>query len=299
MVELKTADGLTLPGLLFSPARRSKKAVIYLHGNGTSSVFYSLARLAPQAADLNRAGFAYLTFNNRGAYQYHRLRRSGRKEKIFSGTAFELIRDCIPDIDAAVAFLRARGYTELYLIGFSTGANKICVYNYYRPHNPLAGYLLMCGGDDTAIYYHLLGPAKFRQLLDAAKRKIRQKKGQELVPFAELGRPMSYRAFYDTANPDGDYNTFPYHQAVGGIKLSHKKLFRHFSSIRKPTLVVYGGRDPYMFAPVGKILAVLEDHCSAPEQFTFVSISGADHGFTGHERQLDQVIIDWLKHQSP
>lgn len=38
-VDFETSDGLTLPGLLYE-AEGSKKVVIYLHGNGSSSVFY-------------------------------------------------------------------------------------------------------------------------------------------------------------------------------------------------------------------------------------------------------------------
>jgi predicted alpha/beta hydrolase len=39
LVQIATEDGLTLPGIFYE-AQNSKKAAIYLHGNGSSSVFY-------------------------------------------------------------------------------------------------------------------------------------------------------------------------------------------------------------------------------------------------------------------
>lgn len=297
LVDIVTADRLTLPGILFAPKRKTKKALIYLHGNGNSSVFYSLDKLAPQAVALNKAGIAYFAFNNRGAHQYFKLDRMvrGKEERVPAGTAYELIKDCIKDIDAAVAFLQQAGYTELYLIGFSTGANKICVYNYYKPKNKIAKYILACGGDDTGIYYTELGRKKFYKLLQASKLAISKGKGKELVPYYLFPGVYSYQSLHDILNPDGDYNTFPYQEYFNKLKLSSKKLFRHYGSIKKPTLVVYGDQDEYTYGKVPEIIETLKDKASDLDKFQFKVIKDADHGFTGKNEELMQIIVKWLK----
>ena len=295
--EFIAADGLKLPGILFEPRKKTKKVLIYLHGNGSSSVFYSMAKLSEQAKAINKAGVSYFAFNNRGAYQYHKVRRirRGKEDKVMGGTAYELIKDCIKDIDGAIKFLETQGYSEFYLIGFSTGANKICVYNYYRPNNKVRGYILACGGDDVGIYYKMLGPKKFKMLLSKSKRRVKQHRGLELAGDDLPGLVYSYRGLYDIMYPDGNYNVFPYLEYFKKLKLSKKPLFRHFASIRKPALVVYGDRDEYSYRPIAKVINVLKDHCAAPERFQYQIISGADHGFTGKEREMNLVLANWLK----
>ena len=136
-VTIESTDGLQLPGVFFEPARTTNTAVIYLHGNGSSSVFYSMDRTTEIAKTFGGVGCAYLAFNNRGAQLIHRLRKGKNgKKKIMAGTAYEQIKDCIKDIDGAVKFLQGRKYQKIFLFGVSTGANKICVYHYYKKQNP-------------------------------------------------------------------------------------------------------------------------------------------------------------------
>ena len=105
-IELSTQDGLVLPGLLYA-APRSKRVAIYLHGNGSSSVFYKQSKLGPMAEALNKQGISLLCFNNRGAELMKRLvvQRKRQTEKKLFGMAYEKIKDCVHDIDGAITFL--------------------------------------------------------------------------------------------------------------------------------------------------------------------------------------------------
>lgn len=295
-IEVKATDGFLLPGLLFQPRTKTKKAVISLHGNGSSSVFYPMARTQEYAYYFTNAGIAYLGFNNRGSGYITKIRKfvKGVEIEQKAGTAYELIKDCVKDIDGAVALLSRLGYTELYLMGFSTGANKICVYNYYKPKNKFQKYILVCGGDDSGVFYKELGKKAFNQLLRTARQKREQGKGMDLVPGGVMGSIYSYQSIYDTINPDGDYNTFPYTDYFGKLRLSTKKLFRHYGSIQKPTLVVYGENDEYCYGRVPEILRVLEERAMHPERNMYALIRGADHGFSGKEKELFRVVGEWL-----
>lgn len=292
-VDFKTDDGLNLPGLFYS-VEGSKKVLIYLHGNGSSSVFYDegLCRDLPQA--LGAKGISLLKFNNRGANVIKRftVERNGVEERVPFGMAYEKIKDCVFDIDASAAFLQKMGYEEFYLAGASTGANKICVYDHYKPVNIFKKYVLICGGDDTGIYHDLFGDSKFHKLLAKAKEKIEKGEGLEIAPETlKIGEVFSYQGFYDIANPDGDYNCFPYSEAFRGMKISTKPLFRYFEAIKKPSIVIYGENDEYAWGDINKVISTLKKY---KPDFDYKVIKGADHGFTGKQKELAETVTSWL-----
>lgn len=296
LVRFESTDKLLLPGMLFEPKTKTSKVAINLHGNGSSSVFYSFERAESMARNLNEKSISFFTFNNRGAHYIKKLKiNNEKKEEIKIGTAFELIRDCIKDIDGAINFLEQLGYNEFYLIGHSTGANKICVYNYYRPNNKIFRYVLLGGGDDTGIYYNQIGSKdKFEKYLDKAKKQVDKGNGRKLVPKYMADYIFSYQSFYDTCNPDGDYNTFPFNEYINNLKLSTKPLFKEYKSIKKPTLVIYGENDEYCWGDVRRIMDILKNETPNKSQFDFKIMEGADHGFDGYEEELSGLVARWL-----
>lgn len=133
-VSFITPDELTLPGLLYEPDVETKTVAIYLHGNGGSSVFYKPEENTIIAEALVRKNIAYFPFNNRGAGFIQKFKRiiNGKKIRKNYGMTYELIKECIIDIDVAIDYLKTKGYRKFYLIGSSTGANKVVVYNFYK-----------------------------------------------------------------------------------------------------------------------------------------------------------------------
>lgn len=298
LVEFETEDKLRLPGILFEPSKKTKKVLIVLHGNGSSSVFYNSKFTNSWAKELTRKGISYFAFNNRGAHyikKLHKINESGEDERVKYGMAYELIKDCVKDIDAVVNFLKSRGYIKFYLIGFSTGANKICVYNYYKPKNPISKYILSAGGDDTGIIYDTIGNNQmFFKYLKKAKLMIDSGKGEKMVPKYILNWFISYQSFYDEANPDGDYNTFPFNEVFNDLKLSKKRLFREYKSIKKPTLVIYGENDEYAWGDVSRVIKLLKKEAPKSVRFNFKVIPQTGHGFDGKESELIKEVVSWL-----
>jgi len=284
--------------LLFKPDRQTPKVLLVLHGNGTSSIFYHVEKNKIMAEKLLSKGIAYFPFNNRGAHLIKRLEKineKGQIEKQNYGTAYEQIKDCIIDIDSALDFLKTQGYREFYLLGYSTGANKICVYNYYQPDNPISKFILAGGGDDTGLFYQQVkNKTRFCKFLSQAKTMIKQGKGQKFIPKYILDYPMSYQAYFDTANPDGDYNVFPFYEALNKTKLSSKKLFREYLSLKKPTLVVYGQNDEYCYGRVEEAVNILKKQTALQDNYSYQIIPGADHGFSQHNQELASLVSDWL-----
>lgn len=290
-LKFDAADGVELYGLLFEPRRAAKRAVIFLHGTGGASIFDS-RRTNLLAAELVRNGIAYFPFNNRGAHVLKRLRKQGTKARnILGGMAHERIRDCVADIDGAIRALRTWGYRDFVLVGHSTGANKIAVYDHYRPRNPVGHYVFVGGGDDVGLMYEQLGARRFATTLRRA-RALRS--SSELVPSSISDVPMSWRSMYDMINPDGDYNVFPYLEVMRGLRLSRRRPFRYLRGIRKPSLVVYGEHDEYFVDDVSRYLSILSDGIGRKPNFELAVMKDTDHGFSGREERLAGLIAWWL-----
>ena len=281
LVRFPTRDDLDLAGLLFEPKRKTQRAAIFIHGMGGS---FESRRTNILARAFTRRGIAWFAFNNRGSYV---MRRGG-------GMAMEKIRDCVQDLDAAIGELRRRGYRDITLIGHSTGANKIAVYNVYTRRNLVARYILLGGGDDTGLSFSFLGARRFHSALAKARAMIKAGRGDELAPRRYAPWVTSWRAFYDISNPDGDYNVFPFLEILRGIRLSKRPRFRHLRTIRKPTLVLYGDRDEFCFGDVSACVAILAGAIGARTNFELATLADADHGFHGHDEELARVMLDWI-----
>ncbi|HVR39881.1 MAG TPA: alpha/beta fold hydrolase, partial [Thermoanaerobaculia bacterium] len=284
LVRFEAADGLELPGLLYEPRRATQRVAVFLHGTGGASVFDS-RRTNLLAREFLARGIAYFAFNNRGA---HVVRKMGL------GSAHERIRDCVHEIDGALRELRRRGYRDITLIGHSTGANKIAVYDHYKPRNSARRYVLLAGGDDTGLMYAQLGARRFHAALAKARAMIKEKRGDEYVPRELSPVLLTWRSFYDTANPDGDYNVFPFLEAMRGVRLSRRGRFRYVKAIRKPTLLLYGENDEYCYDDVRGCVAVLADAIGARTNFELGIVEGADHGFKGCEGELVSIVDAWM-----
>ena len=293
----ESTDRVALPGLLYEPARGAKSVAIWLHGNGGASVFYSAARMNALGEALTRRGVSFFTFNNRGAEVEKVLKRRKGKASEYAllGFAHELIRDCVKDIDGAIAHLRGLGYRKFHLVGHSTGANKICLYDWKkRRRNPVSSYVLLGPGDDVGIAYDQLGGERFHAALERARTEVSKGHGARIVPKALSPRPISWASLLDTIDPEGDYNVFPFLEIIRGLKLSKRRpLLREYSRISKGALVVFGERDEFCFGDVPACIDVLREF--APRRrCRFEVIANTGHSFHGAERELGEMIARFL-----
>jgi pimeloyl-ACP methyl ester carboxylesterase len=296
LITVTATDGLMLPALYYQPEKPTKRLVIWLHGMGSTATFYAVNHTNALATTLTASGTAFLALNNRGAGMLQGVKyldEDGEKQKRIQGTTHELIAECVLDIDGALEFAKANGYSELYLVGHSTGANKIALYSYLKPKNPFTGYVIYGGGDDTGMFYEDLGPDKFREALAEAKRQIDAGHGEDLAPFDLLGDYFSYQSAYDILDPDGGYNTFPYYESQHS-PLGTKPLWREFKSITKPTLVVYGAVDEYCRPDVPTAINILKREAPTGVDIRYQTIPGGDHGCYQHESELAEAIANWV-----
>jgi pimeloyl-ACP methyl ester carboxylesterase len=291
LILFRSSDGLELPGLLFEPQKRTRRVALFLHGNGDASIFYQ-RRTNSLAEILTRAGIAWFPFNNRGAHLIKQLNqhRAVKWRSIKAGMAYELIRDCVKDIDGAIDALQRLGYTEFYLVGHSTGANKICLYDALARRRRAHGYVLLAPGDDVGIYYAALGARRFGTLLDRCRERIAEGRGSELAPRSASPFPISFRSLYDTINPNGSYNIFPFYELLTGTRIAtRRRPLREFRSLHRPVCVILGSEDQYCFGDPRACLEILR--ANAPRSADFVLLEGANHAFHGREAELGDAIV--------
>lgn len=287
----EATDGVALSGILFSPPKGARDAVIYLHGNGDSSVFRS-SRTNVLARGLLDAGITFFPFDNRGSglLRWLKRRTPDETEYLTGGMTHEVIRDCRFDIDGALRFIRGLGYRRVHLAGHSSGANKIVLYHSLHPRNTVSSYALLAPGDDTGLYYRALGPKRFFRALARCRDEIEKGNGHRPAPDGWSPFPITFRSLYDTLNPDGDYNIFPFLEEIEGVDLSDKERFREFSTIGKKTLVAYGSEDEFCFDDARRCAGILEAHFRSPARLKTVIFEGADHGFHGAQEELARVL---------
>jgi pimeloyl-ACP methyl ester carboxylesterase len=297
LVQLLSTDKLKLPGLLYTPDKRTKKAAIWLHGMGDSGMFYNPGRMNALGQALTDQGITFLSFNNRGAHDSKSLSIADSEDRFQGGTHYELIADCVKDIDGAVQFLKDKKYTEFYLLGHSTGANKICVYNQTAPKNPFSKYVLAGPGDDSGLFYQELGNELFTKALNLSKDRTKQGNGLNVMHENSGMQPFSAQSTYDILNPNGVYNTFPFYEATTE-RLGTKVLFKEYRQIRIPTLVVFGEHDEFAHTAgsVSDALILFEDntHSSIVNGCGFLTIPETDHGFHGAEEKFAKSVANWL-----
>lgn|SRR3989338_839143 len=297
-----STDSLELPGILYAPENATDKVAIYLHGNGDGGVFYQTKLVNALGEELTKKNIAFLALNNRGARYKKKLivagsGAPGQEEKILGGAHYELIDDCVKDIDGVIDALSADGYKEFYLVGFSTGANKICVYDKKAKHNKVSKYVHAGPGDDSGLFFNEIGEKNFWLSIKYAKKYIRKGEPHKVMPKYSGMHPFSAQSAFDILSPDGPYNTFPYFEATQK-RLGKKKLFEEYKKITKPMLVVFGEFDEYTYTGGGtrKTLDLLRSitNKTALPKSDFQIVPGTDHGFHGKEKELAKSVAYWL-----
>jgi alpha-beta hydrolase superfamily lysophospholipase len=302
LVSFLATDKVKLPGLLYEPDQKSSKVAVWLHGMGDNAVFYKPDLINALGESLTDKGISLLAFNNRGAHNAKNLKIANEalseEDRYYQGgTFYELIEDCVKDIDGAVEFLSSKAYQTFYLLGHSTGANKICAYTDKKADSPFSKYVLAGPGDDIGLHFVELGAKKFWQALQYASKHAGHDDGSHIMPKYSGMYPFSAQAALDILNPDGAYNTFPYYEETRE-RLGSKELFKEYRQIDISTLIIIGEEDEYMETAGGAdgALKVFTKYSSNQQlkKNDFQLVHGADHSFHDVELVFAKQVSEWL-----
>lgn len=285
LAEVITKDNLVHQGIYYEPKKSSGRAILWVHG--LASRFYSdvnLIGLFAQACEEN--GMAFASFNNRGHDMVAGMRKVDKeKESGYThetrGAAYEKFEESVHDIESCVSFLERRGFSEVIIVGHSSGANKVCYYASTQKDPRIAGAVLVSPMSDR--YHPILPPESFQATQAAMSEKLRQGKGNELIVGAHYFpiTPNRWQSLYGEKSSEDVFN---YQDSQGALE--------KFGKIRNPMLVVFSQLDEHANRPIDEIRKVFDSH-NTSKKYRSIIFSDTEHGFRGKQQELVSEIVDW------
>lgn len=274
------SDKLILTGFLYNQNKRDR-AILYLHGMGSTMLGGPLQAMCSAAISSKAALF---TFNNRGAGTLTRFKRiNGKKtESVNTGTACERFEDCIYDIEGAIRFLKSKGYSQIILVGHSTGCQKAAYYQSLKKDKRVKAIILLAPCDDMGVAKREWGK-QYNWLISFCKKRTKQGKGD--IPLVDDARTESFspkRILSAMSIQGREANIFNYDKP---IKIINK--------LKLPILAILGKKEQYAVIPPSKMLSMIAKEFR--NTLSSAVLIPGNHNFIGGEKELENAIVNWLK----
>lgn len=290
LINFMATDGVNLEGILYKASFNiNEKIILSVHGM-TSNCFKK--RDIEIAKKANEKGIDYFAFNNRGSeiVKYIEKEAEGQPAKELAGTAYEDVLEGYEDIVGAIIKLKELGYKNIYLQGHSLGCTKI-VYTYNELINNdeteilenIKGVILLSLVDiPMALKVYLRD--NFKQYLDYAEKLEHENKIYEMMPRESFIHPISVKSFlrYARDNKDIDFANY-------GKDNELEKL----NNIQVP-LFMRWGNDNEMIIQQADELSTMVNNIITNENKNIDYIDGANHSYTGKEKELAEQIVEFV-----
>jgi pimeloyl-ACP methyl ester carboxylesterase len=262
----KTADSERLHGVLFTPERPSDLALLFVHGVAMN--FY-LPPLFTFGQELAARGFHSFVINTRG---HDWISRAGNLTK-FGGSAYEILEDCLPDLDGASNYLKQQGHRRIILIGHSLGAIKSIIYQGTRQRPDVIG-IVSCSAPRQFYSERVARQAGFRELIEKAEAMVAEGKGEELIPVGVGSTPgiFTARSHVNKYGRDDNNDCRPYAKRLGC-----------------PLLAIVGSAEPKFFYDYAQEIVA-----AAGPEGTCKLVDGAGHFYHRHISEMVEIIYQWL-----
>ena len=290
LINFMATDRVNLEGILYKASFNiNEKIILSVHGM-TSNCFKK--RDIEIAKKANEKGIDYFAFNNRGSeiVKYIEKETEGQPAKELAGTAYEDVLEGYEDIVGAIIKLKELGYKNIYLQGHSLGCTKI-VYTYNELINNdeteilenIKGVILLSLVDiPMALKVYLRD--NFKQYLDYAEKLEHENKIYEMMPRESFIHPISVKSFlrYARDNKDIDFANY-------GKDNELEKL----NNIQVP-LFMRWGNDNEMIIQQADELSTMVNNIITNENKNIDYIDGANHSYTGKEKELAEQIVEFV-----
>lgn len=287
LTEIVTKDNLVHHGIFYKPTKPGKKALLWVHGL-TGNFYGGMKTFEEFAKQCEKEDWGFASFNNRG----HDMISGGRKldltnpkgyTHIAIGAGNEVFEECVYDIEAGINFLTKQGFSEIILIGQSSGANKVCYYSGTENNLHITGIILASPTSDRLVPGTDL--ARRQKMMMTMQKLVDEGKGNELVLGVHFF-PITPKRYLNLFTPRSNEDTFDYGDANPEMKF--------YSQITKPLFVILGGTDESMDRPAEKIKSVFDAKTTA-QKYKSVIIPDAYHNYNGQEQQFVKTVNDWVK----
>lgn len=286
-----TEDGIELQGLFCRPAgHSSNQAILYVHG--LAGNFYENRFIDYIEDAVRKQGYSFLTVNTRGHdYLADFLKQTcHRFSYVQIGGAHEIFEESEADIATWVGFLEEEGYAEVALGGHSFGAMKAVYYQYHRQDSRVKAMFLASPPDSVGLQ-KAAHQDRYDEFLELAQAYMEAGQGQELLPPDALeGYPIDAQTYLNFFGPM---------TRTGIFDFSAPDDFQELASLTAPILAFFGTVNEALVGDIRECLQLIRENARCAARCDTAVIEGAPHNYFCHEREVAQVITNWLKEVLP
>lgn len=285
-IYFNTDDQVELVGLLERPKQKTDRVVISIHGMQSNCLKKREDILSKKIAE---SGTAYFAFNNRGAEVLTYIKKTTGEKELNGGVIYEDVLDSYYDIKAAIDKMTELGFSEIYLQGHSLGCTKI-IYTYNKLRNTktlenVKGIMLLSLVDILGCQVYDLGEQKYKEMLEYANQKEKQKHLRELMPAESFEHPISVGAYL---------RYFKYNKEINFARFGDEEYtFPEINNIEIPLFLRWGNNHDLVIQNMDDLIKMLKTKIKN-SKLDIGYIEGADHGYTGKEEALAKEIIKFI-----
>jgi dienelactone hydrolase len=274
-------DQRWMAGVLMRPTSGSARSVGVIYIHGATRFFYDPLAVY-LGRDLAQRGYLFLSGNTRGhdvASVDAPWPLSVRPEDLamgrMGGNSWARLDEEPYDVGGWINFLASQGIDKVALVGHSLGVLRVMYYQALRQDPRVVGLVLASSSD------RLIPDDPAR--VELAEQLVAEGRGDEPLPLLE-GHPIFFAL--ESAGYLAHINRLVGHFVADG----HTPWV---ADIHLPVLATLGTME---FNP--NLRALVEDMreraVHAP-RFDIEVIDGADHGYTGREHKVAEVVGNWLE----
>lgn len=279
IVKIKTPDNITLFGMLTESA---KKETILINIHGTASCFYIEEFEGEFAKRLPDIGVSTLFTNNRGNHTMESWQETGAAVEKFEG--------CLIDIDTWIEFALQKGYAKIILQGHSLGTEKVVYYMEKGKYkDKITGVILLGFSDSFGCQMKFLQTQSIDPMAEA-NELIENGKGRQLLTSIWNSHagvlPQNANSYINFFSEDSELSK--------ALPLRKGKDLMFYQNIKVPILGVICDTDEWLLLPIDDLVKLMRDENKLAQIET---ISETDHSFAGKQKELVDIVIEFLKNK--
>jgi len=273
---MEAEDGFPLNGLLYTPKGGASVVVVLVHGK-TDTFLGGPSRFAPPL--LAAEGIAAFALNLRvNSLGYLRVDLpfdafiSGERLLNMAGAAWERLEDGHKDLRAAVNYLRRLGYERIVIAGHSSGG--FYCGDYAGRYQDFSALVLL---SPLTTNRHALA-TWFR---DEAEAEAARRRAEEMVTQGFGHHLLPLRKWYFAISAASLLDRMGERPGWWDDALRENQ---------RPTLLLYGALEPRATLWQEKFETVIV----APRK-EIAAIAGSEHMYQGHEHEVVDAILDFMR----
>lgn len=284
-----TNDGLNLQGFYWTSSLK-ESCVICVHGMSGNIIENYFAEVLGNELSTNGYGFIY--GHNRGYGHVNdikttNIQENGSNETKRIGSSFELFEESKHDIEIWVNEAIKLGYKKIVLMGHSLGCNKVIHYLSENKISNISKIILASPPDMVGLAKIEKYQPNYSEMLEEAKTNIKNNKPKKILS------SMLWESY--NISSETFLNFFQDNNSIDNLPLlRNPEKFEQLSKINVPIFAFMGENDDIAINTLEKDINQIKEKAINCPDFQTAILKGANHVYGNKEKELSQMIINWL-----